>query len=74
MKNMPGDHSGHSMPGMSDSSMQRVPAHPMKETPVPSKPGAKPGKQQYTCEMHPEVVYDHPGDCPKCGMKLIPKK
>jgi hypothetical protein len=25
---------------------------------------------QYTCPMHPEVVSDHPGDCPKCGMKL----
>lgn len=26
--------------------------------------------QWYTCGMHPEVVQDHPGDCPKCGMKL----
>jgi Cu(I)/Ag(I) efflux system membrane fusion protein/cobalt-zinc-cadmium efflux system membrane fusion protein len=26
----------------------------------------------YTCGMHPEVVEDHPGDCPKCGMKLQP--
>jgi P-type Cu+ transporter len=24
----------------------------------------------YTCPMHPEVVQDHPGDCPKCGMAL----
>ena len=29
---------------------------------------------QYTCTMHPEVVKDAPGDCPKCGMKLIEKK
>lgn len=29
---------------------------------------------QYTCSMHPEVVKDAPGDCPKCGMKLIEKK
>ncbi|MBV9657743.1 MAG: copper oxidase [Verrucomicrobia bacterium] len=28
----------------------------------------------YTCPMHPEVVLDHPGDCPRCGMKLVPKK
>ena len=26
----------------------------------------------YTCGMHPEVIQDHPGDCPKCGMKLQP--
>ena len=27
--------------------------------------------QTYTCPMHPEVIADHPGECPKCGMKLI---
>ena len=27
---------------------------------------------KYTCPMHPEVVMDHPGNCPKCGMKLAP--
>lgn len=26
----------------------------------------------YTCPMHPEVVADEPGDCPKCGMHLVP--
>src|SRR5207249_3389329 len=31
-------------------------------------------KQKYTCVMHPEVVMDHPGNCPKCGMKLVPLK
>jgi Heavy metal binding domain len=29
-------------------------------------------KQKYNCTMHPEVVMDHPGNCPKCGMKLVP--
>src|SRR5262245_54975773 len=29
-------------------------------------------KQKYTCVMHPEVITDHPGNCPKCGMKLVP--
>lgn len=27
---------------------------------------------QYTCPMHPEIIQDHPGDCPKCGMSLEP--
>ena len=31
-------------------------------------------KQKYTCPMHPEVITDHPGDCPKCGMTLVPKE
>lgn len=26
----------------------------------------------YTCGMHPQVVQDHPGNCPICGMKLTP--
>ena len=30
--------------------------------------------QKYTCLMHPDVITDHPGDCPKCGMKLVPIK
>lgn len=30
--------------------------------------------QKYTCSMHPEVVKDAPGKCPKCGMELIPVK
>ena len=25
----------------------------------------------YVCPMHPEVVSDEPGNCPKCGMKLL---
>ena len=29
---------------------------------------------QYTCPMHPEVVKDAPGNCPKCSMKLVEKK
>lgn len=27
----------------------------------------------YTCPMHPEVVSDKPGQCPKCGMNLVAK-
>jgi len=28
---------------------------------------------EYTCPMHPEVVQDEPGSCPKCGMNLVPR-
>ena len=31
-------------------------------------------KQLYTCGMHPQIVEDHPGNCPICGMKLVPIK
>lgn len=27
----------------------------------------------YTCPMHPEIEQDHPGECPICGMTLVPK-
>jgi P-type Cu+ transporter len=27
---------------------------------------------KYTCPMHPEVLADRPGSCPKCGMNLEP--
>ena len=28
----------------------------------------------WTCSMHPEIVRSGPGQCPKCGMDLIPVK
>jgi len=31
-------------------------------------------EQKYTCPMHPEIVQDKPGNCPKCGMNLVPIK
>lgn len=30
--------------------------------------------RQYTCPMHSEIIKDSPGNCPKCGMKLVEKK
>ena len=33
----------------------------------------QPSATEWTCPMHPEVVQDHPGNCPKCGMTLEPR-
>lgn len=30
--------------------------------------------KQYTCTMHPDVLKDKPGVCPKCGMELVEKE
>ncbi len=44
--------------------------HPHAEHAAPVDSGG--ATTWYTCGMHPEVVQDHPGDCPKCGMRLQP--
>lgn len=31
-------------------------------------------RTEYTCSMHPEVIRDEPGTCPKCGMDLVPRE
>lgn len=28
--------------------------------------------QTWTCPMHPDIIRNEPGTCPKCGMQLIP--
>jgi multidrug efflux pump subunit AcrA (membrane-fusion protein) len=35
--------------------------------------GGERGPLLYTCVMHPEVVAERPGKCPKCGMELVAK-
>ena len=29
-------------------------------------------EQMWTCSMHPQIMQSEPGDCPICGMELIP--
>jgi CopA family copper-resistance protein len=41
---------------------------PKKEASIPSQPTT------YTCVMHPEIHSGKPGNCPKCGMKLVKVK
>jgi P-type Cu+ transporter len=38
----------------------------------PQPTHALPGRVNYTCPMHPEIVRDGPGSCPICGMALEP--
>jgi len=42
------------------------------QTPKTTETKAKAVK--YTCPMHPEVITNKPGKCPKCGMTLVVKK
>lgn len=44
------------------------------KAPAPSAPEKKKEVAVYTCPMHPEVKSDKPGNCPKCGMTLVPAK
>jgi len=55
--------------------LQRFQADPEKYLAPPGartpEPPPAPGSR-YTCPMHPEIVRDGPGSCPKCGMALEP--
>jgi Cu(I)/Ag(I) efflux system membrane fusion protein/cobalt-zinc-cadmium efflux system membrane fusion protein len=52
----------------------------MNESPAPAAknmaetPAVQSEKAVYTCPMHPEVISDKPGKCPKCGMDLVKKE
>lgn len=56
------DHSAHD-----HSAHEHGHGHHRQGPPPEAAPGSK-----WTCPMHPEVVQDGPGDCPKCGMSLEP--
>jgi P-type Cu+ transporter len=72
------DHQGRSYYFCSDHCLQKFKNNPeefagattglSRET----KEGQPAAGGQYTCPMHPEVIRDDPGSCPKCGMALEP--
>ena len=51
-----------------------TPAAEMTQAAQAHHPGhtAQAGTITFTCPMHPEVTSDEPGNCPKCGMNLVP--
>jgi Cu+-exporting ATPase len=57
--------SAHCLAEFRSNPEKHLAAHASELPPAP--PGAK-----YTCPMHPEIVRDAPGDCPICGMALVP--
>lgn len=62
-------------PEMQGTSMQGHDMHDMNSMPAKestrTSPPPEAAGQKYTCPMHPEVVSDQPGKCPKCGMTLV---
>lgn len=60
------DHSAH---GALDHS-----AHAADDDPGGTDEAPRSDAAAYTCPMHPEVVQQGPGKCPKCGMALVPQK
>ena len=54
----------------SGAAKQAAPQTPL----VAAKTSAEPKMvTKYTCPMHPQIIEDHPGHCPICGMTLVPK-
>ena len=54
----------------------KSPKHHMDSTKVEKTMSQKQHKDvakivKYTCPMHPEVISNKPGKCPKCGMTLV---
>jgi RND family efflux transporter MFP subunit len=47
--------------------------HASSDSMAMAQPSTSP-KQLYTCGMHPQVIQDHPGNCPICHMKMTPLK
>lgn len=57
--------------GLSHASHQPHRDHKQADAATRGSPNPSAGAQ-WTCPMHPEVLRDSPGDCPVCGMALVP--
>ncbi len=66
------DHAGHTYYFCSRHCLDKFNANPAAYL-APPATSSHPSAAAYTCPMHPEVVSDRPGSCPKCGMALEPR-
>ena len=57
--------------GTRDAAMAGYEGHGMAAT-AGQRDGRPPGT--YTCPMHPEIIRESPGQCPLCGMALVPRE
>ncbi|WP_416441668.1 efflux RND transporter periplasmic adaptor subunit [Leeuwenhoekiella sp. A16] len=55
--------------GSSDASMSNKDVSDMSDNQDHSTEGEE---EMWTCSMHPQIMQPEPGDCPICGMDLIP--
>jgi hypothetical protein len=69
----PSNPSAAEAPRLDVSALNQPSAPAAPPAPAPAASPA-PAATVYTCPMHPEVISDKPGKCPKCGMKLVPKE
>ena len=58
--------------GLLSFGCSKKPEAPPMETKSEASAPSLAGKQLYQCPMHPNIVMDHPGNCPICGMELEP--
>lgn len=58
----------------SRSGITGIAVQKVSSTEAAKTPAAKPTKVQYVCPMGCIPPQDKPGNCPKCGMKLVEKK
>src|SRR5205809_480880 len=64
------EHQGETYYFCSKGCAAKFAADPERYTSRFPTPSHQPPATQYTCPMHPEIVSDRPGACPKCGMAL----
>ena len=75
LSELPADHPAHSSAAEAPAPAR---SHTLRdsttreETAAATQPSTAP--VVYTCPHHPEVTSNEPGACPKCGMKLQPRK